>query len=85
MKHTEKSLIDWNKKIDLSKKETSRTYRFPNNEFVTITKPQFVIISDNGHRLLDGDGISHYVPYGWIELTWGNVDERSFICLDSDK
>ena len=84
MKHTPKSLIDWNRKIDLSDKETVRIYRFPGQEIVTINHPQFVIISDNGHRLLDADGVSHYVPYGWIELRWGNIGDRSFACLDSD-
>ena len=82
MKQTSKSLIDWGRKIDLSGKEDSRTYRFPGGEYVKIDLPQFLIVSDNGHRVLDGSGISHYIPYGWIELIWVSLGDRSFLCLD---
>ncbi len=81
MKQTSKTLFPWAQKVDLSDKEERRTYRFSGGEFVVIDSPQFLIVSDNGHRLLDGHGTSHYVPYGWIELTWTNKGERSFYCL----
>ena len=85
MEHTEKSLVPWNRKIDLTDKEESRTYRFPMGEGVTITKPVFLIVSDNGHRLQDAKGVSHYVPYGWIHLSWKNIGDRSFFCLETQE
>ena len=84
MKKTDKSLIPFYKKVDLSDKEISRTYIFPQGEKVVIERPQFLIVSDNGHRLYDQKGISHYVPYGWIHLFWENVGSRSFICEETN-
>lgn len=80
MKQTENSLIEYYKKIDLKGKEEYRTYVFPGKEEVTIQKPEFLIVSDNGHRVYAEDGISHYVPTGWIHLYWANVDDRTFLC-----
>ena len=54
--------------------ELFRTYRFPNDELVTIQKPTHLSVSASGHRLLDADGISHYVPKGWIHLIWKAKD-----------
>jgi len=83
VKQTNKSLFPFYEKVDLSEDEVSRTYIFPGNEKVTINEPQFLIVSDNGHRLLDADGISHYIPYGWIHLFWLNKKDRSFYCEDN--
>jgi hypothetical protein len=90
MKQTNKSLIPWAEKVDISGKEEYRTYKFAEGEFIheiIIKKPVFLIVSNNGHRLLDEEGISHYVPYGWIELSWKNVEGRSegFQCLEKKK
>lgn len=81
MKPTNKSLLPYYKKIDLSSREDWREYRFPGGEVVRIENPQFLIVSDNGHRIGCGD-ISHYVPYGWIDLCWRNKTERTenFYC-----
>ena len=87
MKQTNKSLIAWAERVDIRGLEEFRTYRFAEGEFiheVTIKKPVCLIVSNNGHRLLDEEGISHYVPYGWIELFWKNVESRTegFQCLE---
>jgi len=54
---------------DISSEE-SRTYRFPGGDLVTIARPQWLSVSTSGHRLLDGAGVSHYVPKGWVHLSW---------------
>lgn len=51
--------------------EQYRTYSFPNKESVTIDKPQKLNVSrTGGHRILDTEGVSHYIPAGWIKLSW---------------
>lgn len=60
------SSLDWK---DISSEEY-RTYIFPNNEKVTIDKPKTISISKNGHKIFDSEGLSHYIPYGWIHLHW---------------
>lgn len=51
--------------------EISRQYQFPGDEFVTVNNPVALNVSDSGgHRLLDEDGLSHYIPSGWIRITW---------------
>ncbi len=84
MKATSNSVIAWYEKHDLSTKEVWREYRFPGGEIVHIDKPQFLIVTDNGHRIGAGT-ISHYIPYGWIELKWLNRDDRkeNFICEEN--
>jgi len=40
-------------------------------ENITIDNPIALNISKaGGHRILDGQGLSHYIPKGWIHLTW---------------
>jgi len=55
--------------------ETYRTYIFPNGE-VTINRPLWLNVSaSGGHRLLDSEGVSHYIPSGWIHFFW-EVDDK---------
>jgi len=54
--------------IDISSEEW-RAYEWAEEE-VIINKPQWLAITDSGHRILDGEGISHYIPKGWIHLSW---------------
>jgi hypothetical protein len=86
MKPTDKSLIAFYKEIDLTGKEVARHYRFPGDEIVTIEHPVTLIVSDNGHRVVDATGDSHYVPYGWIHLWWENTPGREegkgFLCQE---
>ena len=84
MKETEKSLIKFYEKIDISGKEEYRKYIFPGGDEVRIDDPEFLIVSDNGHRVFDANGYSHYVPYGWIHLYWKNIGDRSFLCEEKE-
>jgi len=86
MKETPKTLFPWAKKIDISM-EKYRSYRFPGGDIVQVDSPQFLIVSDNGHRIADASGISHYIPYKWIELTWENRDENDekFFCTRGEE
>lgn len=85
MEQTANSLIPYYKKIDLSAREEYRVYVFPGGEAVRIDNPQFLIISDNGHRIGAGE-YSSYIPYGWIHLWWKNKENRSdnFYCENPD-
>ncbi len=58
-----------NKFVDISSEE-SRHYDFPGGDTVHISKPCWLSVSSGGHRLLDADGVSHYVPKGWFHLRW---------------
>jgi hypothetical protein len=56
--------------IDMSSEE-SRSYDFGERGNITINNPALLNVSTSGgHRIFDGDGISHYVPSGWIQLSW---------------
>lgn len=50
--------------------EVYRTYIYPGGEMVRIDNPTHLNVSKNGHRILDGQGVSHYMPQGWIHLFW---------------
>lgn len=59
---------------DISSEEF-RVYEFPNGETVRIEAPAVLAVSaSGGHRVLDGAGISHYVPTGWHHLYWKAKD-----------
>jgi hypothetical protein len=49
--------------------EEYRVYEFPDYK-VQIQTPTHLNVSKNGHRVLDADGISHYIPFGWRHLYW---------------
>jgi hypothetical protein len=58
--------------VDISA-EKYRTYLFPyvNGALeVRIDEPRKLHVGENGHRIFDGFGVSHYVPNGWILLSW---------------
>ena len=51
--------------------ELYRTYKFPGNEFVTIENPIAINVSKSGgHRIVDNQGKSHYIPAGYLAITW---------------
>jgi hypothetical protein len=54
---------------DISSEEW-REYAFSDGQSVHIDHPLKLYVSDNGHRILDAEGISHYVPLKWIHLKW---------------
>jgi len=51
--------------------EQYRVYSFADGSEVRIEKPQALNVSKSGgHRVLDGEGVSHYIPAGWNHLYW---------------
>jgi hypothetical protein len=59
------------RKFDRISTEQERHYRFANDEVVTITRPLTLHVSTSGgHMIFDSQGVSHYVPPGWIHLWW---------------
>lgn len=51
--------------------ESYRVYRFANGSEVKIENPIKINVSKTGgHRILDAQGVSHYIPSGWIHLSW---------------
>lgn len=54
--------------------ETFRVYVFPDAE-LQIDDPEWVHVSaSGGHRVIDKDGIAHYVPPRWFHLWWQKVE-----------
>jgi hypothetical protein len=54
--------------------EAFRTYVFEEGETVYIDQPVWLSVSENGHRILDIHGVSHYIPVGWLHLYWEAKD-----------
>ena len=51
--------------------EAWREYQFDSGATVRIENPAKLNVSESGgHRIFDGQGLSHYVPKGWIHLMW---------------
>lgn len=55
---------------DLSDEEY-RVYEFPGGCAIRLNEPTHLHVSDSGgHRVLTADGVSHYIPKGWLHLSW---------------
>jgi len=55
---------------DISSEEY-RVYEFSNGKTVHIHNPLRLNVSKSGgHRVFDSNGISHYIPQGWVHLSW---------------
>lgn len=51
--------------------EATRTYNFGQKGFVKVQNPVYLSVSGSGgHRIFSADGQSHYIPSGWIHLSW---------------
>lgn len=51
--------------------ENSRTYEFPDGSKVTVDNPLKLHASKSGSaRIFDAQGVSHYIPAGFIHLSW---------------
>ncbi len=51
--------------------EAWREYEFGSGAKVRIDSPTQLNVSESGgHRIFDSEGVSHYVPAGWIHLKW---------------
>lgn len=59
--------------MDISSEEW-REYLFESGTTIRIDNPLKLNVSDTGHRILDGAGISHFVPVGWLHLKWKAKD-----------
>lgn len=61
--------------------ERYREYRFLGGDVVRIEAPLKLNVSDSGgHRIFDAEGVSHYIPAGWIHLRWVAKDgEPNFV------
>ena len=49
--------------------EQYRVYDFGTHQ-IRLKNPMKLNVSENGHRVYTADGISHYIPKGWIHLYW---------------
>lgn len=58
-----------NEFIDISSEEY-RVYVYDMMRIERINNPLYLSVSDSGHRILDAEGISHYMPKGWVHLKW---------------
>ncbi len=59
--------------------EIQRDYYWPDFH-LTIHKPVWLVVSaSGGHRIVDEDGLAHYVPSGWRHLTWKNKPDAGHI------
>lgn len=48
-----------------------RTYIRSDKSEITIHKPVALNVSKaGGHRVFDAEGVSHYIPSGWVHLKW---------------
>lgn len=63
-----------NKFVDISS-EMYRSYQFPDH-VVRIEKPQYLAVTAGGHRLLDAEQVSHYIPKGWVHLEWKAYQDK---------
>ena len=61
--------------------EGYRTYEFESGRCISILNPIALSVSKSGgHRVWDAQGISHYVPSGWVHLYWEVKDnEPNFV------
>ena len=61
--------------------EAVRRYHYKGGETVTIKGPLMLHVSRaGGHRIFDENGVSHYIPKGWIQLTWvAKPGEANFV------
>lgn len=61
--------------------ERWREYRFLGGDVVRIEAPLKLNVSaSGGHRIFDTKGRSHYIPAGWIHLSWVAKDgEPNFV------
>lgn len=52
-----------NKKV-IIQTEASRMYEF-SDKLIEIVEPVMLLVSDNGHLVVDYEGRGHYIPNGW--------------------
>ena len=56
--------------IDISF-EMFREYIYPSGSKIVINNPlRLSVAKNNAHRLFDLNGLSYYIPPGWISIIW---------------
>ena len=61
--------------------EKYREYVFPQG-VIRIDEPLCVNVSaSGGHRVFSADGMSHYIPKGWMVLRWEAKTDRPHIAF----
>ena len=56
--------------IDITS-ELFREYIYPNGAKIRIENPiKLSVAQNNAHRLFDMNGLSYYIPPGWISIVW---------------
>lgn len=46
---------------------------------VQIKDPQWLFVRESGaHEVIDADGLVHYIPKRWVQLTWKNKKGEPF-------
>lgn len=58
--------------VDISN-EAWRRYDFPSGHVVIFNPVKLNVkrkTEGDSHRIIDAEGMSHYIPAGWIHLSW---------------
>lgn len=85
MEETKNSLLERGKEIDISAEE-ERTYEYAGGELISILHPLILIVSDNGHRVVDEAGVGHYIAYGWRRIIFkARNSQFQFLCQLAEK
>lgn len=64
------------KGVKLLSSEMWREYHFANGAVVRIDAPFQLHVNERGsHRVMTVDGISEYIPAGWVRLRWENYPQ----------
>lgn len=50
--------------------EKWRKYYFKDYEVLIVYPKELNVSASGGHRVLDSEGTSHYIPTGWVHLEW---------------
>jgi len=62
--------------------ESYRTYHFPDGSAVTIYDPLKLNVkrklNGDSHRIIDANGVSHYIPAGWNHLEWKGKNGEAY-------
>ena len=61
--------------------ESWREYLFSDGNVVRIDSPQYIHVSEQGHRVFDGNANSHYIPNKWIHLVWNVKQDNPHFVL----
>ena len=60
--------------------EKWREYEF-DNKIIHIDRPLALNVSKNGHRVVDDEGVVHYIPKGWVHLSWKAKDGEPHLVM----